>query len=219
MTSHLSDDLFLQVRTAHRLLAAYYQRLLPTIEQIAKDLDTDYYFWTPKEFDRTCQLTSDPFSRWKWDMLPALSTYYVFKNVKDVNQIRVGEYLVEFMVDSDSGVASDIGNGNEPDALNLPTSVDDASSILKISIYAPYQDEDKNWYHYLWRSCDFASSTEFPKPQKDKEMLVVSSAFEIQLSSLLQDNAVDTVVNRVKQYIQATVELAHSLTAQTEKSE
>ncbi len=211
MNSNLSDDLFVQIRTAHRLLAAYYQRLLPTIEQIAKGLDVDFYFWIPKEFNRPCQLTSNPFSRWKWDMVPALSTYYVFKNVKDVNQIRVGEYLVEFLVESDTGVASDIANRNEPDALNLPTSVDDASSILKISIYAPYQDEDKNWYNHLWNPCDVAFSTDFPAPKKDNEMFVVSSALEIPLSELLRDDAVETVVKRVKEYIQATVELAQSL--------
>ncbi len=46
------EDLFLQIRTAHRLLAAYYQRLLPTIEQIANELDLKFYCWLPSEHEK-----------------------------------------------------------------------------------------------------------------------------------------------------------------------
>ncbi|MEZ8688757.1 hypothetical protein AB6D53_14095 [Vibrio splendidus] len=52
MNNSQTEGLFTQVRTAHRLLAAYYQRLLPTLEQIAHSVNTEFYFWHPVRFDK-----------------------------------------------------------------------------------------------------------------------------------------------------------------------
>lgn len=188
------DALFTQVRSAHRLLAAYYQRLLPTIEQIAIGLDVDFYVWLPKEFRRPAQLSTNPFDRWQWDMLPGLSTYYLFKQVENTNKLRVGEYLVEFLVDSDSGVDSDIANGDQPDALKLPVGIADAKSTFTISIYVACKNQDRDWHRDIWNSCAPANLCEQPGPTRDVNGSVVSCRFEIPLAELLEEGAEEKVI-------------------------
>ncbi|WP_445778112.1 hypothetical protein [Shewanella sp.] len=205
MPNSETDDLFIQVRSASRLLAAYYQRLLPTLAQIAKGLNVDFYTWSPKEFTRPAQLTTSPFERWGWDMLPALSTYYVFKHVEDNNKVRVGEYLVEFLVNSDSAVMSNSNNGSEPNALSLSTSVDEAKSTLKISIYAPYKDSEKNWHYGMWNTCPNFPATQDPNPMQNVDSEAYYSSFEVPLADVMEDGAVDVLVSRAQEFIDVTV--------------
>lgn len=209
MNNENKDDLFLQIRTAHRLLAAYYQRLLPTIEQISKELELDFYVWTPKEFARPSKLTTNPFENWQWDMLPALSTYYVFKNVEDVHKLRIGEFLVEFMVDSDTGVVSDAANGGQPDGLSLPISVEEALSLLKVSIYTPFRDENANWYYKVWNCCQHPKFNDSPLPQIDPDRYpIISCGFELPMSDLLEEDAVRKIASKTREFIDSALTAA-----------
>ncbi|WP_439147416.1 hypothetical protein [Vibrio sp.] len=220
MNNKKKEDLFSQVRTAHRLLAAYYQRLLPTIEQLGKALELDFYVWEPKEFARPTRFTTSPFDGWQWDMLPALSTFYVFKSVKDVNKVRVGEYLVEIIIDSDTGVQSEVANGNQPDGIALPTSVEDAQSVLKISVYTPFENQDCNWYHKVWSVCDHPFYSDEPTPKKDDSGYpVVTCGFELPLSALLEKEAVESIASKAREYIDAALIFAQSQAVTNEGAE
>ncbi|MCG6307879.1 hypothetical protein K6U49_04495 [Vibrio alginolyticus] len=208
MNNENKEDLFLQIRTAHRLLAAYYQRLLPTIEQISKELELDFYAWTPKEFARPSKLTTNPFDNWQWDMLPALSTYYVFKNVEDVHKLRLGEWLVEFMVDSDTGVDSGAANGAQPDGLLLPISVEEAQSLLKVSIYTPFNNENANWYK-VWNRCQSPKFNDSPLPQVDPDRYpIISCGFELRMSELLEEDAVSHIASKTREFIDSALTAA-----------
>lgn len=209
MQTHDTDQLFLQIRTAHRLLAAYYQRLLPTIEQIAKGVALDFYAWAPKDFARPGQRSTNPFDRWSWDLLPALSTHYVFGGFNDANKVEIGEYLVDFTVESDTGV---INNSSiEPDGLTLPINVNDAKSLLSINVYVPYQAGPMNWYENIWFACESAKISEEPLPQTDPYVKLVSSGFRVPLDELFLEGSVDVLVKRTQAFIGAAVDKAKSL--------
>ncbi|WP_299020925.1 hypothetical protein [uncultured Photobacterium sp.] len=198
MKLNQTDELCTQIRTAHRLLAGYYQRLLPSIEQAAKELGLDFYFWLPREFNRPGRLTSNPFEAWQWDMLPGLSTYYTFKKVEDVNKLRVGEYLVSFWVISDSGVSSEAMKGVQADALSLPTSVQDADSIIKIGIYTPYKNVDQNWFHKVWYPCphpEYVGLDQSPIVSEDKQGYpIVSCGFQVPISRIMTNEGIEEIV-------------------------
>ncbi len=197
-----NDDLLLQVRTAHRLLAAYYQRLLPTINGIASSLGLTFYGWMPSEYDRPPQFTTNVFDSWQWDLLPANCTRYTFFDAPDKDKIRVGHYMVEFHVISDSGIQKNnfpTGNKSQPDALNLPTSVEQADSLLRIHLYAPYQDRDANWHKDLFNNCVDPCLEDESKPQKIEDGInSFINGFEIPLSELMVENAVETLKNRIE---------------------
>ncbi|WP_089138947.1 hypothetical protein [Vibrio rumoiensis] len=216
MQTHDTDQLFLQIRTAHRLLAAYYQRLLPTIEQIAKGLELDYCLWQPKDFARPGHRSTNQFDRWHWDLLPALSTYYVFGHFEHSNKVIVGEYLVDFLVNSDTGVTKTNSHG-EPDALSLMTSVENAESTLTINVYAPYQAMTGNWANGVWDGCAKANISESPNPQLDSKKAVVSNGFTIPLTDLFNDNAVECLIERTQTFIGAAVDKAKSLVEENQQ--
>jgi len=197
-----TDELFIQIRTAHRFLASYYQRLLPTIEQIATQLELDFYFWLPREFERPSQLTTNPFERWQWDMLPALSTYYTFKRVEDINKLRFGEYLISFWVISDTGVSSDEMNGVQADALLLKKRPEDSESIMKIGVFTPYKEKDTNWYRNIWSPCphpQYVALDEEAKITKDADGYpVVSCGFQVPIAKLMTDDGIKKIIEKTQ---------------------
>ena len=201
--STTNDDLFLEIRTAHRLLAAYYQRLLPTIEDLANAINVNFYCWQPSEFYPLARRTSNPFTEWGWSLLPAICTRYVFHNAVDNRRVRIGELMVEFVVISDSGIVSeDTQNGHkeQPDALNLSTSLTEATSTLKIHLLTPYKNNDIDWYKGIHQECPDTIITEEPSAKKEGEISFYTSGFEIPLSDLMADNAVESIAARIETY-------------------
>ncbi|MFT4929385.1 MAG: hypothetical protein ACI8WB_005518 [Phenylobacterium sp.] len=99
-----NDDLFLQIRTAHRLLAAYYQRLLPTLQAIADELEMTYLEWKPELFNRPGSTRKNIFEQSQWNLLPAMTTRYLFCQDTLTDKIKVGQYIMDFLVVSDTGI-------------------------------------------------------------------------------------------------------------------
>ena len=82
-----NTELLMQVRTGHRLLAAFYQRLYSNLNKLVNELELSFYVWRPMHFDRPAALSKNPFEKWQWDLLPAMSSYYLFKTDFDNNEI------------------------------------------------------------------------------------------------------------------------------------
>jgi len=196
-------DLFSQIRTAHRLLAAYYQRLLPTIDEIANSLELDFYGWHPSEHGGPCRFSSNIMDRWQWDLLPANCTRYVFFNAEKKNEIRVGKYMIEFHVISDSGILTENWKSPniQPDALDLSVSVERAQSVLRVHLYAPYKNRDAYWYDGLFDQCEDPVHTVQPEANKVADNVhSFISGFEMPLAELIADDAVVRIVERIKQF-------------------
>lgn len=208
------DDLLLQVRTAHRLLAAYYQRIVPAIGDMASMLELDFYYWGNADFNSVPSgqynvTTYDP-----WRLLPAMNTSYLYYKLadKDKNKIDVGDYFVEFAVISDTGVDSHgDGHSNELDALELTPNVDNALSLLRVTICAPYKLFDYNLYNTVWAATAYPEFSLEPNPQKDEnEVECFVCGFECSLGELMQKNGVEQVVERIQQHISSTVAAAEA---------
>ncbi|OBU33862.1 hypothetical protein [Photobacterium kishitanii] len=194
------DELFIQVRTAHRLLAAYYQRLLPTIEQIALEANTEFYFWRPKRFFAPGQSNSNPFRKWQWDLLPAVVTRYVFKNVNDMKTVTKGDYILEFIVINDSGVNDEQCRG-QPDALNLKVAVADAKSILRVAVYRAVENVDREFYQE-WEAGNYPDYGDVVDIEIDNKF--VKYGFETPLESLMTECGIASIKETIKHYLAKT---------------
>lgn len=197
------EDLFLQIRTAHRLLAAYYQRLLPTIDQITNALDLNFYGWMPTENNTPCRFSSNILERWQWDLLPANCTRYVFFTAENKNDIRVGKYFIEFHVISDSGILKENRKSpnNQPDALDLEISAEKAKSVLRVNLFAPYKNREAYWYDELFGRCEKPTHAAQPEAQKiEGNVHAFISGFEIPLIELSAENAAENVTERIKMF-------------------
>ena len=215
LTPETQDDLLVQIRTAHRLLAAYYQRLLPSIEKIATQLGSDFYFWEPYKFARPAQRTSNPFSKWAWDMLPAMSTIYVFKNVKEESSIAISDYLISFYVDSDTGVDEEEMNRFEADGLSLTVSVQEAESMVKVGIYTPFKSEQLHWYSNIWSQGAYPTYHTFDaQNQQTKDINgcpIVSSGFEVSVSQLMTEDGIKQLAVKIEQCLADALQHAKSI--------
>ncbi|MFV7784201.1 hypothetical protein ACNPKB_04260 [Shewanella marisflavi] len=206
------DDLLLQVRTAHRLLAAYYQRMVPTIKEMANKLELDFSYWGNADFGLTPRTNHNITEYWQWDLLPGINTNYLYSHFQAANKVRIGDYLVEFIVVSDTGVDSH-GNGhkNEPDALNLPLSVDKAQSLLRVVICAPYQTFEDSWYNNIWAGTAYPDFSRNPSPAKDKNgETCILTGYECPLAELMSDDGAEQLVELIKRQIDRTVAAAQA---------
>jgi hypothetical protein len=205
------NDLLLQVRTAHRLIAAYYQRVVPTIAEMASKLELTFCYWGNADFALTPATHRNITEYWQWDLLPGMNSHYLYSQFQLANnKVRIGDYLVEFIVVSDTGVDSH-GNGhkNEPDALNLPLAVDKAQSLLRVVVCAPYQTFEESWYSNIWSGVHYPDFSSNPLPAKDKnDEPCFLTGYECSLAELMSEAGIEQIIERVKQHITDTVAAA-----------
>jgi len=197
MNNSQSEDLFTQVRTAHRLLAAYYQRLLPTLEQIAHSVNTEFYFWKPVRFDKPGK---NPFKKWQWDLLPATNTRYVFKQFSSYGAVTLNDYIVEFIVINDSGV-NDEEYQAQPDALKLKIPVSEAASVLRVAIYRAVAEKEGDFYQQ-WEAGSYPNYCDSVEIERDN--LFFKYGFVVPLESLLTEEGVEAITARIQQRLEET---------------
>lgn len=120
------DDLVSQAQVAHRLLAGFYQRLLPTIQQVAQQLQLSFYEWEPTVTNRPCRKSSNPADSWAWDMLPIMAHTQRFMR-SESRESAVGDIALDFFVTFDSNYSHrddwskwQISKNKEPDATTTP---------------------------------------------------------------------------------------------------
>lgn len=202
METQDKDDLALQIRTAHRLLGAYYQRLLPTIEQVASDLGYQFYVWSPADFSKPSQLGTHPANKWAWDFLPGAATHYVYYDAESNNKIQTAESLFALTVVSDSALLSTEVSGfgkNEPDALNLSLPVDEARSFVRVFVFVANGDYERNWNNSVWHG------KQHPKHQRAEEAEQFTSVelgewgdFCVPLTDLMDEEKVSDLLKRIE---------------------
>jgi len=78
MNHDQAELLVTQVQHAHRLLAGFYQRILPAIDNLAGHYNATFWYWEPSEFSRPCGASIRPSSKWAWDFLPLVATRLVY---------------------------------------------------------------------------------------------------------------------------------------------
>ena len=136
-----------QVQVAHRVCAAFYQRLLPTLDKIARDSDFSFWEWGPAETDRPCRSGTDPNSKWAWDMLPMFALQIRYRRF-DAGPATAGDgafSLRIYLEDSFRKERRPKGMG-EVDAMELPQ----GSATVDVHLHRSTAPNDKT-FEELWR--------------------------------------------------------------------
>jgi hypothetical protein len=194
--------LFNHVRTAHRLLASYYNRIHQLISDVSSDerLGLEFFVWEPTAFSRPCRRTSNILERWSWDLLPGVATQYIFLQGTAEKPQRPGEWLLVMYIVSDTGVIDEKMEG-DVDATELSISADDAHSVLRCYLVAPHRELDQYWVDDIWDTIDYPKCTAVPKIQcMDNEQQIHASAFEMPLEELTDKNSADELVQKIIAY-------------------
>ena len=128
-----------QVRTAHRICAAYYQRILPLIERATEELDLKYERWGSWAFSFPSRRSS-PFQKWEWDQLPMLNPRFTFTGTTDGDSST--GYLVTVLLVTDSLVTHETKHDQPPgprgpDAAQVGMSGDPGESRIDVFVFYP----------------------------------------------------------------------------------
>ena len=133
---------------AHRLLVAYYERLMARLDMIAGQLEASFLRWDPTETDRPCRSKTPPSRNWLWDMIPLYAAYYAYGKTS-ASTIRKGDFAVCFMVYTDDAFDSEnrknAGLRGRPDPLTMPS----GEGSIVVDIYVAGRSLKKTW-DVLW---------------------------------------------------------------------
>ncbi|WKC46937.1 hypothetical protein [Pseudomonas veronii] len=127
MTREQATSLVNQVQNSHRLLAGFYRRLLPALDEMAAKFGAGFWFWDPINFDRPCRSATKPSSKWAWDYLPLLNAQFVYARTDEEQQA-----VIQFQLHTDPSVLKRNRQSNgQPDPLSLP----DVTPAIRIYAY------------------------------------------------------------------------------------
>lgn len=155
LTRERAEHLVAQAATAHRIVVAFYQRMLPQLDEIATGLDMDFWYWEPIETGRPCRSTTRPSSNWAWDMVPLYAANFVYRRVQQAERVTEGDLVLQFSVYFDTSFDSDerkrAGLRGEPDALTLPAGRSEIQAYL-----CRCTGDDQRSFEVMWRESEYA---------------------------------------------------------------
>ncbi len=156
MTPQQADQAIQQVQNAHRLVVAYYQRMLQTLEAIAHQQNCSFHWWGSQYFAQPCRGSTDPLSKGSWDFVPLLAPRIIYSRCQQETELN--DVIIEFIVISDLALSPESRQKNkikgEPDPLNL----NNEGSILEAYIYRPL-DASKQSFIEAYQESEYPEKT------------------------------------------------------------
>jgi hypothetical protein len=149
-----TEQLVEQLGQAHRLVAGFYQRILPLFDQIAQDsVDANFWFWNPSENDRPCSSAKRPSSYWAWDYIPLFASTHAYRTW-DTDQAKRDDMTLVFRLYIDNAFKKEspqrMGRKGEPDPLQMES----GKAVVEVKLYRCTQNSelhfDKLWHGIPW---------------------------------------------------------------------
>jgi hypothetical protein len=181
MSDNSSKDLFSQVREAHRLLAAYYERINHLIEDITiYGLGLEFYFWEPSRFSRPLKRKKNQLKKWSWDLLPGVLTKYVFV-YGELGNKQLGDWILRINVVSDTVVEQSESVQNP---LEIKVAPKDGRSVLRFYIIGPRKHVDGNWFGRAQEALGKLECDSKVRCIDNEEDNIYACAFEVPMEQL-----------------------------------
>lgn len=189
------EDLFTQVRVAHRLLEAYYQRIFQLVDDVADKLELEFLSWDPTEYVRPCQRRTKVTDRLAWCLLPGVVTQYIYISSSEKNKQQVGDWLMSLKIISDDAL---IGID---DSQIVSTSPESSKSLLRCDLVMTQKSLKLDWLDEIWEDTEYPELTDEPNKQcMDKKNEIYASAFQIPLEDLTKEGGMTVLIKRISEY-------------------
>ncbi|MCL6742280.1 hypothetical protein [Kosakonia sp. R1.Fl] len=184
----------IQLQQAHRIVAAFYQRILPLFDNLASQaMDADFWYWYPSETSRPCRTFTRPSSSWAWDFLPIFASEHAYKNWDSDTTKKGDETLVfRLWVDDDFRFSSPLraGKKSQPNPLQL-----DGQGIVEVILVRSLEDSERD-FDNLWNDMPWPALQPEWKQNEVCNLLEVCSK-HVSLALLLTEP--DDVVQWIKE--------------------
>lgn len=209
----MTHDPFAQVRHAHRICGAYYQQILPMLNEVAQRMGTSFLLWDTWSFNRPPRRGTNPLESWKWDYLPMMDVSFVFSKQEQPNTpMAITDYVLDFKLVTDSELeygqrVSQYPKDEEPLATKLKTPAEEATSYLNVYLFAAVKNEatysspEDMWNDYSGYP-DTDSKLHFSEDNEIKGI-----GFYVPLVDIAHDNGVDMLVEKISKHREYLQEL------------
>lgn len=198
----MMSDPFSVVRQAHRICAAYYQQILPLLNETAHRLDTVFVQWDTWSFNLPPQRNKNPFNSWEWDFLPIMDLSFVFSRQQEPGAaMGTEDFVIDFKLVTDSELsweqrAKHYGENEKPIASALKTAPEDAESYLCVYLFAADKKGVYDSPYTLWDSYSGYPQTDGSVALSDEDQLK-GIGFKMPLHELAHDGSGDELVARI----------------------
>jgi hypothetical protein len=202
----MAHDPFVQVRQAHRICGAYYQQILPMINEVAQKMGTSFLLWDTWSFSKPPRRGANPLESWTWDYLPMMDVSFVFSKQEQPNSpMAVNDYVLDFKLVTDSELEYDqrvlmYPKSEEPLATKLKTPAEEAKSYLNIYLFSAVNDDaiysspEELWGNYNGYP-DVNSMRQFSDDNR-----IQGIGFSVPLLEIANDKGVDMLVKRISEH-------------------
>lgn len=202
----MTHDPFVQVRQAHRICGAYYQQILPMINEVAQKMGTSFLLWDTWSFSKPPRRGANPLESWAWDYLPMMDVSFVFSKQEQPNSpMAISDYVLDFKLVTDSELEYDqrvlmYPKDEEPLATKLKTSAGEAKSYLNIYLFsavnddATYASPEEMWGNYDGYP-DVNSKIHFSDDNQ-----IQGIGFSVPLVNIANDDAIDKLVGIISEH-------------------
>lgn len=183
MTLEKAQEIANNVQEAHRICGAFYQRLFPTIDNIASELNCSFKQWDPLYRSRPCRSGTNPSSKWFWDLLPMIAARIVYSSGES-DQTDVGDFIFEATVIIDDAITPEFRKVKKTTGTTDPIELPPADAYLKFSIYRATEHMRQDIID-TWNKCK--------EPMMNSENFevvgegIVAKGFRVSLANFIED--------------------------------
>ncbi|HDT6064048.1 hypothetical protein [Enterobacter kobei] len=202
----MTHDPFAQVRQAHRICGAYYQQILPMINEVAQKMGTSFLLWDTWSFSKPPRRGANPLDSWTWDYLPMMDVSFVFSKQEQPNSpMAISDYVLDFKLVTDSELEYEqrvlmYPKDEEPLATKLKTSVEEAKSYLNIYLFSAVNDDATySSPEEMWTSYDGYPDAN-SKIQFSDNNQIQGIGFSVPLLDIAHDDATDKLVRKISEH-------------------
>lgn len=189
-----------QIQNAHRILVAFYQRILPIFDTTANNFEcTTFTHWGPLNTDRVCTKKTRPSTKWAWGFVPLFTSIHVYwKTSGDKSSTR--DLGLSFLLITDDNFLGDklktLKIKGMPDPVSLPL----GNAHIGVYAYKPIKSS-KESFETLWdASGDIDDENLNTGEWNDVGGGLKSMGFTFPLADIFIDS--NTIIKKLEQYIE-----------------
>ncbi|MGL5603229.1 MAG: hypothetical protein ACRDD5_20405 [Silvania sp.] len=136
------NDLFVQLRQAHRICSSAYNRILPLLEKIPESLDVDFEYWFPYSYAEIKTRKKPIFNEYGEAFLTLYDSMHVYSRSSQktlVTPTTACVIGVRFVMDSEGvcDIKDRVDEFNERLGADLVTDPEKSESLVIFYIYRP----------------------------------------------------------------------------------
>ena len=189
-----------QIQNAHRILVAFYQRILPVFDTTANNFGcTTFIHWGPLNTDRVCTKKTRPSSKWAWDFIPLFNSVHIYWKTSG-DKSSTSDLGLSLILFTDENFSKDnlkkLNIKGMPDPVTLPF----GEAYIGVYAFKPVKSS-KESFETLWDASGDVSDENLNTGEwQDVGGGLKGMGFNFPLADIFMDS--NTIIKKLEKYIE-----------------